>query len=119
VKVDHIHNVGLLQPLQILEWKWETISMDFITGLPNTVKQHDAVMVVADKLRKAVHFSPIKSTFKAIDFANIFIKEISRLHGLPKTIKSDIDAKFTSSFWKILFAGLGMKLTFSMAYILK
>jgi hypothetical protein len=74
--------------------------MDFIIGLPKTIKQHDAIMVVVDKLSKATHFIPIKSTFKAIDVANIFIKEIFRLHGLPKTIISDRDAKFTSSFWK-------------------
>jgi hypothetical protein len=75
-----------LQPIQIPEWKWQVISMDFITGLPNTIKQHDAIMVVVDKLRKATHFIPIKSTYKAIYVANVFMKEIFRLHGLPKTI---------------------------------
>jgi len=74
VKVEHIHHVGLLQPLPIPEWKWETIFMDFITGLPKTMKQHDAIMVVVDKLSKAAHFIPIKSTFKAIDVVNGFIK---------------------------------------------
>jgi hypothetical protein len=74
VKVEHKHPAGLLQPLQIPEWKWETISMDFITGLPKTIKQHDAIMVVVDKLSKETHFIPIKSTFKAIDVANVFIK---------------------------------------------
>jgi hypothetical protein len=92
------------------------ISMDFITGLPKTIKQHDAIMVVVDKLSKETHFIPIKSTFKAIDVANVFTKEIFRLHGLPKTIILDRDAKFTSSFWKILFAGLGTQLAFSIAY---
>jgi hypothetical protein len=116
VKVEHKHPARLLQPLQIPEWKWETISMDFITGFPKTIKQHDAIMVVVDKLRKETHFIPIKSTFKAIDVANVFMKEIFRLHGLPKTIISDRDAKFTSSFWKILFASLGTQLAFSMAY---
>jgi hypothetical protein len=64
-------------------------------------------MVVVDKLRKAAQFIPIKSTFKAIYVANIFVKEIFRFHGLPKTIISNIDDKFTSSFWKIFFVGLG------------
>jgi hypothetical protein len=59
VKVEHKHPAGLLQPLQIPEWKWETISMDFITGLPKTIKQHDAIMVVVDKLSKETHFIPI------------------------------------------------------------
>jgi hypothetical protein len=106
VKVTHKHLVGLFQPFPIPEWKWETISMDFITSLPRKVKKHDAIMVVVDKLSKEFHFIPIKSTFKAIDVENIFVKETFRLHGLPKTTISDRDANFTSSFWKILFSGL-------------
>jgi hypothetical protein len=74
VKVEHRHPAGLLQPLPIPEWKWEVISMDFITGFPRTTKQHDAIMVVVDKLSKEAHFILVKSTYKAIDIANIFIK---------------------------------------------
>jgi hypothetical protein len=92
------------------------ISIDFITGFPKTIKQHDVIMVVMDKLSKETHFIPIKSTFNSIDVANIFMKDIFRLHGFPKTIILDIDAKFTSIFWKILFTGLGMQLEFIMAY---
>jgi hypothetical protein len=99
VKVEHRHPAGLLQPIQIPEWKWEVISMDFITGFPKTIKQHDVIMVVVDKLSKETHFIPIKSTFKSIDIANVFMKEIFKLHGLPKTIISDRDTKFTSNFW--------------------
>jgi hypothetical protein len=99
VKDEHRHLAGLLQPLQILEWKWEVISMDFIMGLPNIVKQHDAIMVVVDKLSKESHFIPIKSTFKSIGVANVFVKEIFRLNGLPKTTILDRDTKFTSNFW--------------------
>ena len=55
VKVEHQHPIGLLQPLPIPEWKWEVISMDFITGLPMTWRQHDSIMVVVDKLTKAAH----------------------------------------------------------------
>jgi hypothetical protein len=106
VKVEHMHPAGLLQPLQVPEWKWETIIMDFITNFPKTIKKHDAIMVLVDKLSKTSHFIPIKSTFKAIDVANIFMKEIFRLHGFPKTIILDRDAKFTLSFWKSLFVGL-------------
>jgi hypothetical protein len=64
----------LLQPLPIPEWKWETISMDFITGLPKSIKQNDAIMVVVDKLSKDYHFIIVKSTCKAIDIAIIFMK---------------------------------------------
>jgi hypothetical protein len=69
--------------------------MDFITGLPKSTKQNDAIMVMVDKLSKSAHFSPVKSTCKAIDIANIFMKEIFRLHGMPKEIVSDKDTKFT------------------------
>ena len=64
VKVEHQHPAGLLQPLPVLEWKWEVISMDFITGLPMTWRQHDFIMVVVDKLTKVTHFIPVKSMHK-------------------------------------------------------
>ena len=66
--------VDLVQPLPIPEWKWETISLDFITGLPRTQKQNDSIMVLIDKLSKSTHFIPVKSTFKAINIDKIFMK---------------------------------------------
>jgi hypothetical protein len=90
--------------------------MDFITGLPTSTKQNDTIMVVVDKLSKSAHFIPIKLTCKAIDIANVFMKEIFRLHGMPKEIVSDRDTKFTSNFWKSLMVGLETKLLFSTAY---
>ena len=116
VKVEHQHPAGLLQPLPVPEWKWEVISMDFITGLAMTWRQHDSIMVVVDKLTKAAHFIPVKSTHQTDDIAKIFMKEIFKLHGLPKAIVSDRDVKFTSNFWKGLFVDLGTKLNFSTAY---
>jgi transposase InsO family protein len=73
-------------------------------------------MVVIDKVSKIAHFIPINSTFKAINIAEIFMKEIFRLHGIPKMVISDRDVKFTSSFWKELFAGLNINLNFSTSY---
>ena len=67
VKVKLQYLAGLFQPLPILEWKWEIISMDFITQLPKTRRQHYAIMVMVDKLSKFAHFIPIKSTFKGIN----------------------------------------------------
>ena len=84
VKVEHQHRVGLLQPLPIPEWKWEIISLDFITGFPKTQKKNDSIMVVIVKLNNSAHFIPVKSTYKAINIAEIFMKEIFRLHGIPK-----------------------------------
>jgi len=80
------------------------------------VRQHDSIMVVVDKLTKSTHFIPVKSTHKTYDIANIFMKEIFRLHGLPKAIISDRDAKFTSNFWKGLFKDLGTQLNFNTTY---
>ena len=116
VKVEHQNPTGLMQPFPVPEWKWEVISMDFIIGLPMTWRQHDSIMVVVDKLTKAAHFIPVKSTYETGDIAKIFMKEIFKLHGLPKAIVSDRDVKFTSNFWKGLFVDLGTKLNFSTAY---
>ena len=100
VKAEHQHLASLLQPLPVLEWKWETISLNFITGLPRNKKHNDSIMVVIDKLSKSAHFIPVKSTYKSINIAQIFMKEIFRLHGIPKMVISDRDVKFTSTFWK-------------------
>ena len=92
--------------------------MDFIIGLPKTQKHNDSIMVVIDKLSKSAHFIPVKS-FKAINIVEIFMKDIFRLHGIPKMVISDRDIKFTSAFWKELFAGLNTNLNFSTVIIHK
>ena len=69
VKVDCKHPTSLLQPIPILEWKWEVISMDFITSLSRTTRKHDSIMVVVDRLTKVEHFLPVKSTYLASDVA--------------------------------------------------
>jgi hypothetical protein len=116
VKAKHQHPTGLLQPLPVLEWKWETISLDFITGFPKTQKPNDSIMVVIDKLSKSAHFIPVKSTFKDINIAEIFMKIFFRRHGIPKMVISDKDVKFTSAFWKELFAGINTNLNISTSY---
>ena len=75
-----------MQPLPISEWKWEIISMDFITSLHKNFRQHDSIMVVVGKLSKETHFILVKSTCKAVNIADIFMKDIFRLHGVPKVI---------------------------------
>ena len=80
--------------------------MDFITGLPKSKKKKDSIFLVIDKLSKASHFIPVKSTYKAVNIADIFLKEILRLHGIPKVIISDRDVKFIGKFWRYLFFGL-------------
>jgi hypothetical protein len=73
VKAEHKHPTSLLQPFPIPEWKWEVVTMDFITKLPRTAKQHDYIMVVVDKLTKASHFIPVKSMHKATNIAEIYM----------------------------------------------
>ena len=89
------------------QWKWEIISMDFITRFPMTWRQHDSIMVVVDKLTKESNFILVKSTHNTDDIAKIFMKDIFRLHGFPKEIILDRDTKFTSNLWKGLLANLG------------
>jgi hypothetical protein len=116
VKAEHRHPTGSLQPLSIPKWMWEEVTMDFITGLPRTDKLHDSIMVVVDKLTKYAHFIPLKTTHKATYVADIFMKEVARLHKIPKTIVSDRDPKFTLNFWKGLSKGFETNLKFSTTY---
>jgi hypothetical protein len=99
VRDEHRLLAGLLQPLLIPEWKWEVVTINFITKWPRTTRKHDSIMVVVDKLTKVLHFIPIKVTHKEFIIAEIYMREISRLHGVPKVIVLDRDPKFTSNFW--------------------
>ena len=74
VKTKHQHPAGFLHPLPIPSWKWEVISLDFIIWLPRNQNQNDSIMVVVDKLSKAAHFIPVKTTYKAANIADIFLK---------------------------------------------
>ena len=92
------HHAGLLHPLPIQEGKWESISMDFITGLP-MVEGKDCIFVVVDWLTKYVHFFAISVHYTSTQVAKLFFREVFRLHGLPKTIISDRDNRFMGGFW--------------------
>ena len=86
VKAIHMKPVGLLQPLSIPSWKWEDISMDFIVELPNTQKGHDSIWVIVDHLTKSTHFIPINVKCRPHQYAKLYIDQIVRLHGVPKSI---------------------------------
>ena len=90
--------------------------MDFIMGLPKTPRQHDAIWVVVDRLTKATHFLPIRQNNTLDKLAKLYIKETVRLHGIPMSIVSDRDPRFTSRFWQSLQRVLGSKLNFSTAF---
>jgi hypothetical protein len=116
VKASHLRTVGILQPLPIPSWKWEDISMDFIDGLPNTSQRHDSIWVIVDRLTKTAHFLPVHTTYNAKKYAEIYLDQNVRLHGVPKMIISDHGAQFIARFWKQLQYALGTKLIRSSAY---
>jgi hypothetical protein len=99
-----------------MEWKWEVVTIEFITKLHRIVKHHDSIMVVVEKLTKEAHFIPVKTAHKGKNIAEMYLKEVVRLHGVPKEIVSNRDPKFTSKFWKGLFKGFGTNLNLSATY---
>ena len=90
--------------------------MDFVTGLPRTTGMYDSVWVIVDRFTKSAHFLPVKVTYSVDQYAELYVKEIVRLHGAPKSIVSDRDPKFTSKFWVSLQKAMGTKLKFSTAF---
>ncbi|GJP71568.1 hypothetical protein CLOP_g2389 [Closterium sp. NIES-67] len=107
---------GLLQPLPIPEQPWQVVSLDFISGLPTTTSGHDAILVVIDKFSKMGHFIPTHTTARTEETAQLFVRYIISQHGIPTTLISNRDPKFTSKFWKELMTLLGTKLAMSSAY---
>jgi hypothetical protein len=116
IKASHLKPSGTLQPLPIPLWKWDDISMDFVSGLPLTSRKHDSVWVIVDRLTTTTHFIPVHTKYDAKDYASLYIEHIVRLHGIPKTIISDRGSLFVSRFWEQLHKSLGTKIICSSAY---
>ena len=105
--------IPLIPPIR----RWSEVSLDFITNLPvTTVGKFDAIMVVQDSTTRMVHLIPFKITYDAVETANLYFREVFRLHGLPDRIQSDRDTRFTSAFWQQLWKRCGTKLAMSTSY---
>ena len=116
VKAEHQVPSGLLQSIRIPEWKWDRITMNFVVGLPLTRRKHNSVWVVVNRLTKSAHFLPVRTDYSLDKLAELYIKEIVRLHGIPISIISDRDSRFASRFWGKLQTTLGTQLKFSTEF---
>ena len=90
--------------------------MDFVTHLPRTPQRHDAVWVIVDRLTKLAHFLVVRMNFPLERFCRLYIREIVRLHGVPVSIVSDRDLRFTAHFWKSFLKAMGTRLTMSTTF---
>ena len=93
--------------------------MDFVSGFSRTLSSHDAIWVIVDILTKSAHFIPILMDDPMKKFAKLYIEKVVSLHGVPSSIVSDRDPRFTSHFWEGLQSDLGTKLSLSLVYIHK
>ncbi|GJU66400.1 putative reverse transcriptase domain-containing protein [Tanacetum coccineum] len=116
IKAEHEKPSGLLQQLEIPEWKWEKITMYLVIKLPRSSSGYDAIWVIVDRLTKSAHFLPIREDYKMEKLARIYINEIVARHGVPVSIISDRDGRFASYLWQALQKTLGTKLHMSTAY---
>ncbi|GJZ61016.1 putative reverse transcriptase domain-containing protein [Tanacetum coccineum] len=116
VKAEHQRPSGLLVQPKIPEWKWDNITMDFVTKLPKSPQGHDTIWVIVDRLTKSAIFTPMRETDSMEKLARLYIKEVVARHGIPVSIICDRDPRFASHFWRSLQKALGTTLDMSTAY---
>ncbi|GJU76898.1 putative reverse transcriptase domain-containing protein [Tanacetum coccineum] len=116
VKAEHQRTSGLLQQPEIPEWKWDKITMDFITKLPRSKNGHDTIWVIVDRLTKSAHFLAIREDYSTERLARIYIDKIVARHGVLVSIISDRDGRFTSRCWQTVQKALGTRLDMSTTY---
>nr|GFA46094.1 putative reverse transcriptase domain-containing protein [Tanacetum cinerariifolium] len=116
VKIEYQKPSGLLVQPEIPQWKWENITMDFVTKLPKTATGQDTIWVIVDRLTKSAHFLPMRDDDTLDKLMRQYLKEVVSRHGVPVSIISDRDGRFTSKFWKSFNKALGTRLDMSTTY---
>ena len=116
VEAQHQKPYGNLDPLPVPMGKWDDLTMDFVTKLPKTKKGHDMIWVIVDRLTKSAHFIAARESWSMEKLAETYVKEIVKVHGVPLSIVSDRDSRFTSKFWQGMHEQMGTKLCLSTAY---
>ncbi|GJR72677.1 putative reverse transcriptase domain-containing protein [Tanacetum coccineum] len=116
VKAEHQRPSGLLVQPEIPEWKWDNITMDFITKLPRSSQGFDTIWVIVDRLTKSAHFLPIRENDPLDKLARLYLNRIVTRHGIPASIICDRDGRFTSNFWRSFQKALGTDISMSTAY---
>ena len=115
-KAEHQRPTGTLQPFPVPECKRAAISMDFIIGLSRTKRGHDSIWVIVDRLTKSAHFLPVRTTHSAEALAQLYVREIVRLHEVPNYIVSVRGSVFTSRFWKSFLRAMGNQCDYSSPF---
>ncbi|GJQ96328.1 putative reverse transcriptase domain-containing protein [Tanacetum coccineum] len=116
VKAEHQRPSGLLVQPEIPEWKWDNITMDFITKLPRSSQGFDTIWVIVDRLTKSAHFLPIRENDLLDKLARLYLNRIVARHRIPTSIICDRDGRFTSNFWRSFQKALGTDISMSTAY---
>ena len=98
VKAEHQKPAGKLRHLEIPEWNWNCVTMDFVTRLPRSQEGHDAIWVIVDQLTTTAHFIAIRTNYKVPKLCKLYNDRIIKLHGIPVSVVSNRDARFTSKF---------------------
>jgi hypothetical protein len=114
-KVEHLHPVGLLQPLELSPVVWEDVVMDFIEGLPQ-FNGKSVILMVVDRFSKSTHFLPLGHPYTTTTIVRCFFDNVVRLHGIQASIVSDRNPVFTSNFWRELFKLTGVKLNMTSVF---
>ena len=112
----HRRGQAPVHPLPVPSYPWEIVGVDYVTCLPKSGKaSYTAVMIIVDHLTRMAHFIPCHDEITAEESAELFVHHCYRLHGVPRTLVSDRDPRFVSTFWQALWRRLNTKLNMSTA----